>query len=310
MILQYDPSEGETDFAAMMTNRQFAALRLRLDKRVLVNELSELPQIKNVRKANNYDGRETRKWLLNGWNTEYLLRSTPSLFESEQLVNAVQWAFPQAYYAAYALTLAYFKTVGQSEYAHTGVIRRFGELVMQGRYPNALQFVAFGVKPIQFLGADRIPGVSSLFLNSSDHRSIAHQIAQFLKTTRERDLIERKKGIKFQSKSGRRKKSLSVNEWQKVSESLGPTSLLSLLYRKRIKSNYQDIDTFLSGRIDASVLFTDLIHVVSCLNLVHEALIAAAIGVRQFEQMMSPLNEPVRELLTPRLQRVRAVAER
>ncbi len=115
------------------------------------------------------------------------------------------------------------------------------------------------------------------------------QICQFLKATREKDLRERKRSMTFKAKSGKRKKNLTEMEWTKVSDSLGRTSVLSLLYRKRIKSNYQEIDTFLNPNINATTLFRDLVHVVSCLNLTHELTIAHAIGMSTYRRLQSRL---------------------
>jgi hypothetical protein len=115
------------------------------------------------------------------------------------------------------------------------------------------------------------------------------QICQFLKATREKDLRERKKSMSFKAKSGKRKRNLTDAEWTKVSDSVGRTSLLSLLYRKRIKSNYQEIDTFLNPHIDATALFNDVIHVVSCLNLIHESMLASAMGLSAYRRLQARL---------------------
>src|SRR5688572_14578326 len=98
-----------------MTNRQFSALRYRLNKQQLVQELRGFLHVRSFKKAANFDEGEVRKWLTNGWNTEYLLRSTAHFLPPDQLVNAIQWAFPQAYYSAFTLTLGFFKTVGHTE---------------------------------------------------------------------------------------------------------------------------------------------------------------------------------------------------
>jgi hypothetical protein len=251
---------SEADFAAEMTNRQFAALHVRLDKRQLKTEIQAMLGSSPRRMAKNCDPQEVRKWAQNGWNTEQILRVSSDLLPGEQLVTALQWAFPQAYYSAFALTLAVFKATGHTETSHAAVLRRFGDLVAKGQYPPCLSFTATGVRPITFDGTAKAPASSTLAFNPADTQSVNTQICQFLKATRERDLQERKKSITFRAKSGKRKRNLTEAEWNKVSESLGRTSLLSLLHRKRIKSNYQEIDTFLNPNIDATTLFGDLIH--------------------------------------------------
>jgi hypothetical protein len=280
---------SEADFAAEMTNRQFAALRMRLDKKQLAVEAQVLLRSAPRRMAKNCDTDQVRMWATNGWNTEQILRLSPDLLPPEQLVNALQWAFPQAYYSAFALTLATFKTTGVTETSHTAVLRRFGELVAKGIYPACLSFTATGARPITFSRTAKSPASSTLAFDPTDIESVNTQICQFLKATRERDLRERKRSMNFKAKSGKRKRNLAETEWTTVSESLGPTSILSLLYRKRIKSNYQEIDTFLNPNINATTLFGDLIHVVSCLNLIHELTIAHAIGISTYRGLQSGL---------------------
>src|SRR5262245_27856736 len=103
----------------------------------------------------------------------------------------------------------------------------------------------------------------------------------------------------FKTKSGARKKKLTEEDWRKVSESLGRTTVLSLLYRKRIKSNYGDIDTYLNPNIIAAPLFRSLLHVVSCLNFTHEVTIARAIGVPAYARLQAQLS-PIPDFLQSR----------
>lgn len=285
------PSEWttEADFAAEMTNRQFAALRSRMAKADLEKEAAALLCSRPRRRAKNCAVAEVRKWATNSWNTEQILRLSAELLPAEQLVNALQWAFPQAYYSTFALTLATYKVIGHTETSHAAVIRRFGELVAAGQYPSCLSFTASGAKPILFDGTAKAPAASTMAFDPADPKSVNTQIAQFLKGTREKDLGERKKSLVLKGKDGKRRKNFGPAEWDKVSESLGRTSLLSLLYRKRIKSNYQEIDTFLNPNIDAAQLFTDLIHVVTCLNLIHEAVIAQALGLPTYGDLQAAL---------------------
>ena len=61
------------------------------------------------------------------------------------------------------------------------------------------------------------------------------------------------------------------------------TTLLHLLYRKRIKSNYKDIDTFLSEIIDSEQICDDLSAIVWRVNSVLEYYISGYIGVKTLE---------------------------
>ena len=123
------PSEWttEADFAAEMTNRQFAALRSRMAKADLEKEAAALLCSRPRRRAKNCAVAEVRKWATNSWNTEQILRLSAELLPAEQLVNALQWAFPQAYYSTFALTLATYKVIGHTETSDAAVICRSGD---------------------------------------------------------------------------------------------------------------------------------------------------------------------------------------
>jgi hypothetical protein len=297
----------EADYAAQMTNRQFAALGVRLNRAQLRTELTAHIQRGTAPKpAKNYEEGEVRKLATNGWNTERILRLSAELLPADQLENALQWAFPQAYYSAFNLILALYKTTGQTETSHTAVLYRFGQQVASGCYPLCLTFSATGVAPITFDGVAKAPRFSSLAFDEKDPNTVNHQIAQFLAGTRKKDLQERKKKMHFKTKHGKRKKSLTNEDWGKVADSLGRTSLLSLLYRKRIKSNYGDIDTFLNPNIIAAPLFKNLIHVVSCLNFTHELTIARAIGLPAYGRLQFQLD-PIPEFLKGRTAEINEV---
>jgi hypothetical protein len=110
---------------------------------------------------------------------------------------------------------------------------------------------------------------------------VAGEIAQFLTSTRGINLKKRREDMKndFRTLKGNKiKKALNSTEWGRVSNSLGKTSILSMLYRKRIKSNYHDIDSYLAIGLDAREIFHSLIKIVETLNLIHEACILKLIG--------------------------------
>jgi hypothetical protein len=119
----------------------------------------------------------------------------------------------------------------------------------------------------------------STFYDPAVPDAVEGQVAQFLCATRRIDLDEKKGDIKIQNKGGTRRKAFRPEDWAKVSAALGYTSIFSLLYRKRIKANYRDIDTFLHEELDAEALSLDLLNIVSTLNFVHEVFIAQAAGV-------------------------------
>ena len=62
---------------------------------------------------------------------------------------------------------------------------------------------------------------------------------------------------------------------------------MDLLYRKRIKANYLDIDTFSSRQFKGTAVLSNLSTIVSRLNLINETYIAKAIGLGNYEAILN-----------------------
>lgn len=291
-----DLSERDgTYFAARMTNIQFEALACRLIPTRVMPELRELIRARNIRKGQNTRSHEVAKWLVNGWSTERLLRTNSAFLTADALRHSLHWAFPQAYYAVFAITQAYFRAVGYTEVAHTSTIRKFGMEVRAARYPAALCCYADGSYSKGFAGLSYSKLPTSLHFDPLDSSTVDAQIAQFLGATRDLDLDAKKSDHRFKTKAGAPRKSLGHGEWDQVSQSLGPTSLLSLLYRKRIKANYRDIDTFLHPELNPEALYKHLLTVVGALNATHEAMIGQAMGGDWLDTAIASVPDTVGE---------------
>lgn len=284
--------ERELQFSAEMTQHQFEALECKLDESLIVTQLHSLDYLNRIRLSSGCSQTEVKKRLLNSWNTERLLRFTNNSFSGNSLSFAIQWAFPQIYYSAFSSILAYFEVVGFTERKHTTVIRKFGMLLDEGKYPSAISFYASGGKGnIQLHNINHTPGHEPIRFVSSDSDSVNNQICGFLRATRKIDLDNKKPDIKIRKKSGEGYKiNFNSDDWEYVSTKFGFTGLLSLLYRKRLKSNYRDIDTFLSEHLDAKILFTAIVNVINMLNLIHETFIMKGIGVTRYNQIIDDID--------------------
>ncbi len=299
----------ERDRAAITTNNEFAALAVKIELDAVLAELAQLPHFLSLSHRQFTDFGVIKNYLVNGWNTERILRITANSLTSDALPSGLQWGFPMAYYSVYSVTLAYFKIAGFTETSHAPVIRKFGSLVAQRKYPESLSFYASGQRPCVFSGVQHDAGFSTL--TKPYNRDTADKmIACFLSGTRKQDLEEKKKDIRLLTKAGKRKRAFRSDDWSQVSERLGRTSLLSLLYRKRIKANYRDIDTFLSPQIDGSGIFCSLQQIVDSLNLIHEAMIAKIIGATDFEKLQSDLSSKDFSSIRKRFEKIRAAVPR
>lgn len=299
----------ELRFKARMTEAQFRALALRLDAHHLIAELPGCRFWTDARRGRNAEETVVERWLKNAWNTERLLRATSVIFERDELGSALQWSFPQAYYSAFAATLAYFHARSFTESTHRSVIAAFGAHVAAGRYPDAISFAISGhASGCAYHGIEKPGGYHPIDFDPANEETVRHQICQFLKSTHEMALDERRHDMRKQFKTtiGKVRERLRDSDWAQVATATGYTSLLGLLYRKRIKANYGDIDTFLGEEINAAGIHADLTTVVSRTNFVHEALIARTLGLNVYQSMVERFQRAGElETLTARLGFVR-----
>jgi len=291
---------------ARMTQNQLSALRVRLDEPATIEELAALPYRNTIKRGAACQLKQVQKWALNAWNTEFLLRSNLDLLNGDGLRTSLHWAFPEAYYSVFTLMLACFHAVGHSETSHAAAIKKFGQLANAGKYPLRIGFLAGGGKKTRrFVNIARSPMPSTLTFNPSDPASVDTQICQFLNSTRKQELDARKPSIKVENAQGKRKSHFSHADWDLVSNSLGFTSVLSLLYRKRIKANYDDIDSFLSDFLDPVRAYQDLISIVSCLNMVHESFLKRALGDPDYDSIAQTATPHGKQFISKRMRLLR-----
>jgi hypothetical protein len=292
LVSSISPKHDSTWFAAKMTQVQFEALAVKCNRTSALNGLSTVPHFINLQLSQSPLNPDIATWAINSWNTENVLRLSRSLFTGDALRTSLQWAFPQAYYSVYSLTQAFLLALGYSDHTHKSVISRFGYLATQGKYPDCLAFTLSSYKPFLKTKLNPIKLRSTTFYDPSDSKVVDSQIYQFLSGTRCEDLSDKKSGMRIKTKKGRPKKGFSKADWIETANKLGPTSLLSLLYRKRIKANYRDIETFFAKNMSPEVVFDSLITIVDSINVVHEAYLFKLIGQQEFERMSVSVRVP------------------
>jgi hypothetical protein len=207
------------------------------------------------------------RFLKIAWNTEFLISAGTRDAELARFSN--QWTPIQCYYAAYGGAEAagyaldgqradghekalrkvtdYFIKAGVSpwNYAFRGPLGRGGDSVAPANFPPGL------VVPHNFRRAGVRPYEMVAKCLKAEHR---HRIDDQWKRGRDR----------------------------KFNFDPGPTGLLHFLYRLRIRSNYRDIDAFISGAPDASIRsFGDSIRQITFYALLYlEIIVLRKIGKR------------------------------
>jgi uncharacterized protein (UPF0332 family) len=287
-----EKAEEELWFKAEMTHKQILALSHKLNNSDIENEIINLAFFKKIVPAKTIELNEIEKWLNNAWNTENILCSNYAIIDNSGQGFALQWAFPQAYYSIYGTLLAHFNAVGYTEKSHSSVLKKFGQLTQENRLPESICFRTNGAKKhLTYHGILKPENLRAIDLDIGNPETIDNQICQFFKSTRELKLAERApdivKNLKLRTSSGVYKKNLSSLDWQKVSSSIGITSILDMLYRKRIKANYQDIDVFTYEKLKGKDILENLCSVVNRINLVNETYVAKAIGLEKYNEIVN-----------------------
>ena len=111
-----------------------------------------------------------------------------------------------------------------------------------------------------------------------------------LSATRHHDLSGQLRTYKLKTKQGTPKRAFNVTDYNRAGSDEGVTTLLNSLYRKRIKSNDQDVESILSPELDAKEVYRSLFKVAQAFNLIHEGFIMQCIGRSKFEGILKAKN--------------------
>jgi len=279
--------EHDLQVSADVTYKQFLAIATYFRHFNPIDDLLGMTYFQNLNRCRLYSRHSVRKWLFNAWNTERILRFNSDLLQEDNNYFILQWSFPQIYYSAFSSTLAYFKTVGYTEESHTNVMKKFALLVTEDKYPNSIKFSCSGRKDaIIYHSIAFTDTPNAMELNIFDIESVMNKICQFLKTTRKIQIDEKRNDTnvkkKFKTSNGQIKSRLTSYDWDEVSKMIGHTTLLNLLYRKRIKANYRDIDTFNFEGIRSYQINKCLVNIINTFNLIHEAMIYKSLGFDEY----------------------------
>lgn len=284
--------DNKTEYKAKMTLNQFIVLTKYIKSFDIVESVKSNTYFQNIKLSKNASPENVKKWIFNGWNTERILRVNDEFLNIEDNYFALQWSFPQAYYSIFMLTLSFMKLNGQNTSSHSGIMNKYSEYIISGKYPKSLSFYCLGTKKnptYHNIKKNNVPNSYSIEFEPDSIESCKTQIRQFLKATRKILLVEKRKdkniAKKFKTGKGknrRNKKILSEKDWEIIAEKVKATNILHLLYRKRIKSNYQDIDSFTYEDLKADYIHKSLIGIVKKMNLVHEMYIYKMIGSHKY----------------------------
>ncbi|RCS28216.1 hypothetical protein DUT90_01135 [Polaribacter sp. WD7] len=261
-------------------------------------ELKKNPYYNSIKiKNKQFDIKEVKKLLWNSWSTEYAYRIGEKINNNDYYKFSLHWNFPQAYYSVYLSMTAFHETQGVANEQHEKSIKLFGNSVKDKHYPLAISFYVSGLKDeFEYFGLPKFKGFpkeNSVLSKIECLEDAELQLATFLKTTRKKNAEDKRKRLEkqnhkdFRTDKGQFRKTFKKEHWDIIYKSIPTTSVFNLLYRLRIKANYRDIESFINADIDFKSFHKSLGKLIYYLNFVHEAYIAKAIGIDNYEKILN-----------------------
>lgn len=244
------------------------------------------------------DRESIRQHLLNAWNTEYALRATARLGDPAYLRNALHWTFPQVYYSAYESLQAFLRLQGVVRRAPEDLQREAGGWIARGAYPAAVSFYASGHPLKPRLHGLRFGHYKPSLQMDDLETEVQAQLGQFLRTTRKasaqqvREEIQRNPATALRSEhTGNILQRFTDEHWEQLNWRVGHTTIFSFLLRLRISANHREITRFVEADIDFNLFQYSLEYLLGYLNFVHEAYVAKALGLENYEALVKNLPD-------------------
>ena len=234
-----------------------------------------------------------RELLFNAWHTEVAL-GLPQAYPDPGLIRYTnQWAPVQAYYAVYSLWRAWFAIEDKHVRSHAKVLRSASSLIRErALFPSPWNYACAGgylLTDAQHIGFQSVQISDVSALSTPGRHPVGDDWAsKALRTTRKFFLSQREDDWKSENRtrSGHPYRRIPPNRRQLIRRQLHPTTLFDFLYRLRIRSNYRDVDDFVSGQLrdaDARRYFEGLLDFTQSTMLLVEAIIREALPHGQYE---------------------------
>jgi uncharacterized protein (UPF0332 family) len=200
------------------------------------------------------DIRKVKKLLFNAWHTEVVF-SMPRIVNGDLIKYANHWAPIQAYYSVFLALRALFESIGiDCPPNHTHTLQQVSEFVVKRNlFPCPFNSFHKGLNELKNAHYGNFQNNTKQISNLSTPQveDFWNWYALWFKTTRDRKFLRRKKEIlknkRFRTSKGKPRKNLSLRQKVIVEEGLHATTIFDVLYRLRIRSNYEDADAFILG---------------------------------------------------------------
>ncbi|MGH2739605.1 MAG: hypothetical protein ACRDH6_03860 [Actinomycetota bacterium] len=217
----------------------------------LVREIRGTKKFRSIdrRRLSNDEQQAVARALTISWTKELQLR-LPGAFDPGLLPHLIPGSGPLAYYAAFHGARALFLAAGQEfDPTHASALATLGSWVKDRKLfpppwsvyceggPDRALMTLGGLPPSAVLSGDVHP------LKSPTPDTVWDSLFMLLRTTRDRQIEERK--VIWRRRQGR--KQVPRAETQGIAGRIPPTTLFSVLWRLRRRSDYEDASAFVQG---------------------------------------------------------------
>ena len=241
--------------------------------------------------------------LRNAWATEVILNSPRVLGGDDLIAFANLWAPVQAYYAVFEALTAFAMTTSSSSppKLHAALLKWAGSRVGHPMTPFVTPWTARvsgapGAYVFEGFGSvTPDPTISNLMRPTIG--SSPHLLALALKTTRDAQIRDHmpswRKNLK--TKAGKARQTLPRAVMLTNAANMSPTTLFDLLWRLRVRSNYKEGDSLLSGAhnaADAATFHAALSEIVAATLVTVEIYLAHFVGMATMERCANGLAVP------------------
>jgi hypothetical protein len=251
------------------------------------------------------------KALTISWTKELQLR-IPAAFDTQLLPHLIQGAGHLSYYSVFHGARALFLASGQQvEPTHSSALATLSTWVKDRRlFPEPWSAYVEGGPNRGAMALGGLPGYATLSgsvhpLGSPSPETVWDSLRMLLCTTRDRQIEERK--AEWRKRAG--KKNVPGAEAVRICHNLPATTLFSVLWRLRKRSDYADADAFLEGVTtahDAELYQNAIVRIVHATLGIFETILIAYVGPdlyheaaeRFLKQATGPGSEGVEERST------------
>ena len=235
---------------------------------------------------------------LRGQFTLSSMNKLPVKEHPELALSANMWLPVQAYYAIHGVGQATLIALGQEQqYKHRAFLAAFSNLVHSyfpsplcarcdgGPYPNDYSYSGLNTTPQQISEQSNI---------ATPNKSVgSHYLGKSLKTTRDRLIEERFVRERNGKSKGPKKKRLSITDKNQICTKIPPTSIGDLLYRMRVRSNYDSPDMYLfaySNTQDAVLHYQNLLYLTNIIVTALDLIVEKKVGKENMEKLKDILT--------------------